>query len=469
MKKFLSIFVVLSFMLSSYVEDIHAATLRMTCRSKGRAVELCKKAIDEWIEEWFAKHGERHKVEIVTLPSQSNECFGLYQQWLSAGSFDIDILLMDTAWIGQLADYLFALDSVYAPNEINLEDYFDAIKANMYSSNGRLIALPWYTDCGIMYYRKDLLEKYNRPVPKTWEELLETALYIQNEERKEEDKQTKFYGLVFQAKAEEVLTCNFVEFIDSFGGYIIKDGKVVVNSEQCLNATMFMIKCINSITSRSVLNYYTEEARGVFQSGNAVFMRNWPYAWALLNDPATVVAGKVGVMPIPPSEKGGKSSGVLGGWFLTVSKYSKHTKLAADLIKFLTSKEQQKIQAEHSYLPAFKSLYSDENILKINPFFADLYHPLQNAVSRPSIEFGKNYSRASTEIYNGINTILTDSTESNMSTAEVKRLLDRMNKKLEKILHKTSKDVGIEKSVDSKEGFFSRIISWIKSFLGFGK
>ncbi|MDR3155577.1 MAG: ABC transporter substrate-binding protein [Holosporaceae bacterium] len=403
-----------------YLDQARAATIKIAYRSKGAELDLLKKAIDEWTK----KHRGKHKVEIIILPHSSNECFALYQQWFSAESFDIDVLQMDVVWIGTFKDCLTPLDE----KDLEFSNYFDAVSGCMFY-DGQLLALPLYVDCGVMYYRKDLLEKYGKLVPKTWEELLETALYIQNEERKDPVKKNKFYGFVFQAKAFEILTCVFAEMIDSFGGAIIKNGRIMVNSQQSINCVKFLINCLQNISSRSVLNYSEEDARGVFQSGNAVFMRNWPYAWALLNS-SEVVAGKVGVMPIPPGTKEGKFSGVLGGWFLALSKYSKHSEIAADLIKFLTSKEQQKIRARHSYLPTFKTLYSDPDVLKNNDFFREVYPSLQNAVRRPSVEFGKNYNRASTEIFNTVNTILAES-------SEVEKYLDRLQKKLQKLLKKT--------------------------------
>ena len=458
MRKLLSLLATASVLMAG-VTDLEAWTIRMTCRSKGREIELCKKAIDEWMK----KHGGKHKVEIVTLPHASNECFALYQQWLSAETFDVDIMQMDVAWIGVFSDYLYPLNEIYAPDEIETNDYFDAVRQSIYSSDGSMVALPWYTDCGIMYYRKDLLEKYGRNVPTTWEELYDTALYIQDEERKQPEKKTKFHGFIFQAKAFEILTCNFLEFVDSFGGAIVKEKTAVVDSDAPLAATMFMAKCINSITNHNVLNYSEEDARGVFQSGNAVFMRNWPYAWALMNEPSTAVAGKIGVMPIPKSINGGKNSGALGGWFLVVSKYSKHPDVAADLIKFLTDKVQQKYRAQYSYLPTFKSLYSDKDVLRANPFFADMYNSLNSAAVRPSIAFGKNYSRASSEIYNSVNTILTRATETELSSSEVRNLLNRLNKKLTKLLNKSDKmQKKLKKQSGEKISFWNRI----KRFFG---
>jgi trehalose/maltose transport system substrate-binding protein len=414
---------------------------------------LLKETIDEWVK----RTGNEHKVEVIVLPHASNECFALYKQWLSAEAFDVDIMQMDVAWIGVFADSLADLSEFYTPNEIDIDDYFDAIKRSMYSGK-RMVALPLYADCGIIYYRADLLENYEQPVPKTWQELYDVALYIQNEERKNPEKKNKFCGFVFQAKAFEMLTCNFVEIVDSFGGSLIKDGKVNVDSEEIQKSLLFLIDCLKNISTRSILNYSEEDSRGVFQSGNAVFMKNWPYAWSLLNDPSTAVAGKVKVMAIPPSEDGGKASGVLGGWFVTVSRYSRHKALAANLVKFLTCKEQQRIRSKNSYLPAFKSLYEDPQVLKDNPFFVQIRESLKNAVTRPSEYFGKNYSKASSEIFNAVNTILTDSIESKVN---IKRELKRLNKKLNTI--KYSEKDSEKNRPTKKEGFWNRI----KKFFGF--
>ncbi|MDR1334648.1 MAG: ABC transporter substrate-binding protein [Holosporaceae bacterium] len=442
--------VLVSLLAVSCFFGVDAVTLKITCRSKGMELVLLKKAIDEWIE----KTGNQHKVEIITLPHASNECFALYQQWMSAESFDVDILQMDVAWIGVFADFLADLKPFYNAEDIDEQDYFPAVRSSMYSGE-KMVALPLYTDCGVIYYRTDLLSKYGKPIPVTWEELRETAEYIQNEECKDPEKKKRFHGFVFQAKAFEILTCNFVEIVDSFGGSVVTNGRATVNSDAVVNGTMFLMNCLNSICSRSVLNYSEEDARSMFQSGNAVFMRNWPYAWSLLNDPGTAVAGKVGVIPIPPSIGSGKSSGVLGGWFMAVSKYSKHKKYAADLIKFLTNKNQQRLRSAHSYLPAFRSLYRDSEVLSHSPFFAYVYESLESAVLRPSADFKKYYVQASTEIFNAINSVL--SVESATQELEVRKSLDLLNKKLNNILKKATGKIPEERE---EKGFFKKLMEW---------
>jgi trehalose/maltose transport system substrate-binding protein len=415
---------------------------------------LLRNAIDEWVK----ITGNQHKVEIITLPHASNECFALYKQWFSAESFDVDILQIDIAWVGVFSDYLVDLKEFYEVGEIDESDYFPAIRSSMYSGE-KMVALPLYTDCGVIYYRTDLLGKYGKPVPVTWEELYETAKYIQDEECRDPEKKNRFHGFVFQAKAFEILTCNFAEIVDSFGGAIVTSGIATVDSDAVVSGTAFLINCLKNICSRSVLNYSEEDARSMFQSGNAVFMRNWPYAWSLLNDANMAVAGKVGVIPVPPSITGGKSSGVLGGWFMAVSKYSKHKKYAADLIKFLTSKDQQRLRSSHSYLPAFRSLYRDAKVLSHSPFFAYVYESLSNAVLRPSADFSKYYVQASTEIFNTVNSILMDSVESEKPEFTVRERLEQLNKKLNLILKKAKGKIPDEPE-GKKKGFFKSLMEW---------
>lgn len=409
--------------------QLDAVTLRITCRAKGVELELLREYIDEWIK----LTGNQHKVEIITLPHASNECYALYQQWFSAGSFDVDIIQMDIVFVGAFSDHLASLDEYITDKEISAEDIFDGIKSCMYNK-GHLVALPIYTDVEVMFYRVDLLKKYGRPEPKTWQELYETARYIQNEERKDLAKKSRFFGMVFQAKAFEMLTCNFVGVSDSFGGSIFKGNKLVVNSNENIAAILFLIDCMKNISSRSVLNYSEEDCRGMFQSGNAVFMPNWPYVWALANDSSCEVAGKIDVMPLPPSANGGKSSGVIGGWFFAVSKYSKHTRFAADLVKYLTSRKLHRLRAKFGYAPAYKSLYSDDFVLRYNPYFRRLSLALENAVARPSGAFGKGYQRASTEIFNTINMILSESVESDFSSKDVRKFMNRLQRKLKHLL-----------------------------------
>lgn len=153
--------------------------------------------------------------------------------------------------------------------------------------------------------------------------------------------------------------------------------------------------------------YAEEEARNVFQQGNALFMRNWPYAYALGQAEGSPIRGKFAVTVLPKGGSDAPNAATLGGWQLMVSAYSRHPKEAADLVKYLASYEVQKDNAVRlSRLPTRPALYNDKDVLAKNPWFKDLLPVFQNAVSRPSDVAGAKYNQVSeaiwTEVHNGL-------------------------------------------------------------------
>ncbi|MCI0594890.1 ABC transporter substrate-binding protein, partial [Chromohalobacter sp.] len=317
------------------VGQAHAADLTISCGAVGAELTLCKEGVAAWEE----KTG--HSVDVVSTPNSSTERLSLYQQILSAQSGDIDVMQIDVVWPGLLANHLVDLREVGGKDIA--DGHFQTIVDNN-TVDGRLVAMPWFTDAGVLYYRKDLLDKYEREVPETWQQMTATAEVIQQGERKA--GKDGMWGYVFQGRAYEGLTCNALEWVASYGGGSIVDdqGEITIDNPRAAAALDQAAEWIGNISPKGVLNYTEEEARGVFQSGNAVFMRNWPYAWALAQSESSDVRGKVGVTMLPHGPKG-SSAATLGGWNLAVSKYSKHPELAVDLVEFLTSEAEQKRRA----------------------------------------------------------------------------------------------------------------------------
>jgi trehalose/maltose transport system substrate-binding protein len=396
-----------------------AAEISISCGAVGQELELCKSGA----EAWATKTG--NSVKVVSTPNDTNERLALYQQLLSAGSSDIDVFQIDVIWPGILGNHFIDL----APFSKGAEkDHFPAIVANN-TVDGKLVAMPWFTDAGILYYRADLLEKNGLKPPSTWQELTEDAAKIQDAERK--GGNDKFWGFVFQGKAYEGLTCDALEWVDSFGGGAIVDekGAITINNPKAAEALTLAATWIGKIAPEGVLSYGEEEARGVFQSGNAAFMRNWPYAWAVGNGADSPVKGKIGVVALPKGGEGGKNSGTLGGWQLAVSKYSKNQELAADLTMYLTSKEEQKRRAvTASYLPTIEPLYKDPDILAASPFFGKLLPTFQNAVARPSKVTGGNYNKVSNAFWNAAHSTLSGKAPADQSLAKLEGELKRIKR-----------------------------------------
>jgi trehalose/maltose transport system substrate-binding protein len=374
-----------------------AAEISISCGAVGAELQLCEEGARAWAE----KTG--NTVEIVSTPNSTTERLALYQQLLAAGASDIDVFQIDVIWPGILGSHFIDLKPYSKGAEA---EHFEAIVQNN-TIDGELKAMPWYTDAGVLYYRKDLLEKHGAAVPTTWEEMTETARKIQAAEREGGDGD--IWGFVFQGRAYEGLTCDALEWIDSYGGGSIvnADGEVTINNPQAIKAIDLAASWVGEIAPKGALNYAEEEARGVFQSGNAVFMRNWPYAWALANSDDSPIKGKVGVTALPKGGADGKNTGTLGGWNLAVSKYSAHPDEAADLVMYLTSLQEQKRRAiKSSYNPTIASLYKDPEVLEAVPFFGDLYDTFVNAVARPSRVTGEKYNRVSNAFWNAVHQTL---------------------------------------------------------------
>jgi trehalose/maltose transport system substrate-binding protein len=397
-----------------------AATISISCGAVGLELELCQEGANAWAEE------SGNQVNVISTPNSATERLALYQQILAAGSADIDVFQIDVIWPGILASHFIDL-SEHIDQE-RVDQHFPAIVANN-TVGDALVAMPWFTDAGLLYYRTDLLEKYGKQPPTTWQELTETAKEIQDGERAAGND--KMLGFVFQGKAYEGLTCDALEWVDSFGGgtIVAEDGSITINNEKAAAALDLAATWIGEIAPEGVLNYAEEESRGVFQSGNAVFMRNWPYAWALGNAPDSPIAGKIGVDQLPKGGADGKHTGALGGWQLAVSKYSQNAEAAVDLVRYLTSREEQKRRAiKGAYNPTIAALYEDEEVLEATPFFGELYETFTNAVARPSKVTGAKYNQVSSEFYNAVHEVLSGKADAASSLEALESRLDRLSR-----------------------------------------
>jgi trehalose/maltose transport system substrate-binding protein len=399
-------------------------TVSVSCGSVGAEYDFCKTGAEAW-----AKKTGNH-VRVVSVPKDSNEQLALFQQLLSQKSSEIDVLRIDVVWPGLLGPNLLDLTKL-VPQDVVSQHFPSIIQAD--TVNGKLVALPAFTDAGLLYYRKDLLQKYGQKVPTTWQELTQAAKVVQDGERKAGN--ANMWGFVFEGRAYEGLTCDALEWVDSFGGGTIvaesgKDkGQVTINNPKAIEALKLASSWVKNIAPEGVLNYAEEEARGAFQSGNAVFMRNWPYAWALSQGGDSPVKGKVGVTALPKGGANGKNTGTLGGWNWAVNKYTKNQKQAVDLAMYLASPAEQKRAAlEISFNPTIPSLYKDREILQKNPFMGELLPTFQNAVARPSGVTGSKYNQVSSAFWNAVHDSLAGRTAPDQSLADLEKTLKRLGR-----------------------------------------
>jgi multiple sugar transport system substrate-binding protein len=314
-------------------------------------------------------------------PHSSTDFHDLLTQKLRNRDPELDVFLMDVIWPAEFAaaGWALPLDRWFLPAE-QKKFLAAGILANTYQGN--IYGIPLFTDAGMLYYRKDLLTKYNFSPPDTWTGLVSQAKSILA--RENDPHLTGFSG---QFKQYEGLICNMMEYILGNGAALWdeRELKSSLNLPKAKDAVRFVRdKIIGEISHRGVLAYQEPESLALFTEGKAIFHRNWPYAWDIANDSrASKVAGLTGVAPLPAFSNN-HSIATLGGWQLAISRYSRRPELAWKFASFMTSREMQKrIALFMGRAPTRSELYRDPEILKKNPEFKFQFTNLMHAVPRP--------------------------------------------------------------------------------------
>ena len=312
------------------------------------------------------------RVEQRRTPDAADQRHQLYVQWLNARASDPDILQLDAIWTPEFAaaEWILPLDRFH-PDTAAF--YPATIAANRW--DGRLYGIPWFVDVGMLYWRTDLA----KAPPATFDELDRTsaAALASGAVRT---------GLVYQGARYEGLVTVFLEYLGAFGGTILEGGRVRVADPPAIRALTLMRDQLQSgVVPRSVLTWHEEEARFAFQNGQAAFMRNWPYAYALLQDSSSsMVAGRFAVAPMPAGP-GGSPTAALGGAQLAINANSEHPEAASAVIDFLTQPEQMLESAQLlGQFPARRTGISEADLtraLSIPP--AQIRAVVERAVPRP--------------------------------------------------------------------------------------
>jgi trehalose/maltose transport system substrate-binding protein len=375
-------------------------------------------------QDLVARWGQDNNVDVETVqaPQSATDILAVIQQFLAAKDSSIDLIQFDVIWPGILAPNM--VDLAPALKEAgNYDKYFPRIMTNN-TVDGKLVGIPWFTDAGLLYYRTDLLQKYGyTDPPKTWDELQSMAQKIQEGERAAGNKE--FWGFVWQGNAYEGLTCDALEWqFANGGGSIVENDKTIsVNNPKAIEAFERAKGWVGTISPEGVTTYQEEDARKVFQAGNAAFMRNWPYAYVLgqggtRGDQETSIKDKFSATVLP----GGAAA--LGGWQLGVSQYSKNVDLATKLAIWLTSPEVQKERAiKLSNLPTMPELYKDADVLKVNPQWANLVPVFENASPRPSTITASKYNDVSVAYFSAVHDVLTGKTDAQTAVEDLEAKL----------------------------------------------
>lgn len=306
-------------------------------------------------------------------PSGTGDILTIYDNTLRARSGNIDVMSIDVVYPAEFASNGWTVDLTSKWPASDRANYLPGpIKSCTY--NNQIVAAPLRTDLGVLYYRKDIIST----PPATFDQLTSMA--------KSNASKAK-YGYVWQGSQYEGLVCDFVEVLGGYGGTVLDPNnskQVTINSPAGVQALTEMVSWVGTISPTSITTFTEEPARQAFQNGDAIFMRNWPYAYSLGNASGSKVAGKFDITAMPYGGSGTVGHSCVGGWNMAINAFSKNPDASWSFIKYMLSPDAQKqLALKGSFTPSLQSVYDDAAVKTAQPLFTKLAPILQNSLPRP--------------------------------------------------------------------------------------
>ncbi|MFJ3904006.1 ABC transporter substrate-binding protein [Streptomyces sp. NPDC090025] len=325
------------------------------------------------VDAWNRDH-RAEPVTLVELPDTADETRAQMLSELRSGSSRFDVLNIDVAWTSEFA--AAGLVRPLDPGRFELDAFLRPV-VDTATFEGRLYAVPYVTNAGLLYYRADVLEAAGERPPRTWAELARQARTLA--------PRHGLAGYAGQFLPYEGLTVNLTEAIQSAGGTVLRDDgtRVGVDSDAARAGLEFLADGLREgWIPAEALRYNEEESRAAFEAGRLLFLRNWPYVYTDANGTGSKVAGRFGAVPLPGLD--GPGTSVLGGSNLAVSARSRHPATAADFLAYLTSEPVQRTVLTRGSLPPVRaSLYDDPGLVASHPYLPILRQSVLAAVPRP--------------------------------------------------------------------------------------
>ncbi|MFI9510383.1 extracellular solute-binding protein [Nocardia sp. NPDC052566] len=311
-----------------------------------------RRLIDAWNERQ-EKAGSHYQARLVELPGSADEQRGQLLGALQSGSSAYDVVNLDVTWVPE-----FAAAGLVRPLPEALvdDDVVDSV-AGTARWDGKVYAVPFNSDVGLLYYRRDHLaraglERTELAGVTDWRKL-ETLIDVLDER----DVPGYEKGWTTQLAAYEGRTVNAVEAFAAVPG-----GVPLTDDEGRYTATVEeLTRGIAELRRRTATPYtladaaQSDEAASLadFADGRTAFLRHWPWVYRTLHQ--SFSPGQLGVTALP-------GRAVLGGQNLAVTAASRRADKAAELIEFLTGKESERCLLDAGFAATRVSAYTDDDV-----------------------------------------------------------------------------------------------------------
>jgi multiple sugar transport system substrate-binding protein len=341
------------------------------------------------------------KVTIETGGNTSEAQAQYLNTVMTAKDTSLDVMILDVIRPAQYAaaGWTVPFNETLGNDAANYMKRYLPAYAEANTVDGKVVALPAFADAMFLYYRKDLLEKHGVQPPQTWDDLAAAAKKITDAE-----KNTNLQGLSFQGKAIEGTVCTFLLPYWSMGKQLVSNGKLDFDKEAAVKSLAMWKGFVDQgVAKKNIAEVATDDTRKEFQAGNVVFAVNWSYAWGQFQGADSAVKDKVGVVKLP-AVKGGQPASCLGGWEWGVSAYSNNKSEAQKFVQYVSSPEISEFMAINAaLLPQFPDVYTDADVTKAVPWFADARPVVETAKARPVTP---RYNEVSDIIRTTVNSVL---------------------------------------------------------------
>ncbi len=280
----------------------------------------------------------------------------------AADTVDFDVAWNHTSFMSQFTNFVEPLQNWF--NEEELAAFSPAV-IDAATIDGDLQLIPRHADISGMHYRTDLFEDpdlqaafesaYGYPLapPETLEQMYNMAEFFVGEGVIQ-------YGTQFAGK-EEALAGRFYEVLVANGGnYFDQNLTPIFDSEAGQMSAQWMQDLYaNGLIPADTPNLLWPEVAQNFCDGNVAFYLEW-YGWySYFQDPESCeVAGKFDIVR-GPTGAGNDYTGWAGAHAFSIAKASENKQAAAQLIKFLTSKDISYEEGKLGLLPVRDDVWEE--------------------------------------------------------------------------------------------------------------
>lgn len=307
---------------------------------------------------------------------------------LNARTGAYDLIMLDDPWFPKFASLSVLTD--FAPllqkrGKSAPDDDFAATSIALGRSpyqTGALYALPYVGNSQLFFYRKDLFQKHNLKEPATWDDVLNAAKTISEQETNGAPGGGKIYGYVMRAAQGNAAVADFMPIFWAFGGEMFDGkGQPTVNSPEGIAALKFMIE-LGKYSPPGYASFNADEVGAHLLQGTAAMSINWPAWISSFSDPEkSRVIGKMEFGQMPAAKNPGRAE--IGNWLIAIPRDAKNPEAAMDFLLWATSAEQMKLSAQRGNPPTRKSLFNDPQLVAKFPSYPAQLRSLESSRPRP--------------------------------------------------------------------------------------